>query len=158
MKYKILRSEKLKNEMSLLYKEYFLEHYSLNTFIGQEKQWIKNNLDFIYHNRGEDTLLTINPYYKIYKFKEEPGEMSEYVFLPKYFALKKLYITNYELKDADLFFKLLIRYKSTFSLYELIDIVTNNKKKNYEYLRIRILCIVRKFLSYQFLVIKSKSV
>lgn len=140
------------------YKEDFLNQVDINTFKQEEKIWIKKNLDFIYLNSTEDVVLKINPFCKFIEKKSinEDGEIINkiYIFLPKYLALGHLHIHIGEIDKADKIIKLMANYKHQFHLYEMVNILLSScTPDKRELMKERIYTLIRKFLSYQYLII-----
>jgi len=140
------------------FKTSFLEKKNLDDFSMREEKWIKNNLTFIYAKEPGNVLLKINPYHQIVKYIVENNgaeETREYILLPKYLALQKLQIHAGQLEKADLLIKVFINYADSFTLNEITEKILQNSNLNKkEELNARLQLMIRKFLSYQYLIIE----
>lgn len=136
----------------------FLEKIDINIFKEEEKKWIRKNLDFIYLSKGEDVTLAINPFCKFIEkdfiTENNISIKKSYILLPKYLALDQLHIHIGEIDKADKMIRLMANYKYQFPLSEIVSVIlstcTPDKRKIME---IKINTIIRKFLSYQYLII-----
>jgi len=153
-------SKEFDNRLLKICDEYmisFIKNSDLEDFIIQEEKWIKNNLTFIYSKEVFNIQLKINPYHQLIKYSienEDAITTREYILLPKYLALKELHIHAGWLDKADLLIKVFINYANSFTYDEIIEKILNNSDPNRkDELYVRLQLMIRKFLSYQYMVI-----
>ena len=118
------------------YKDSFLKETDISTFSKQELSWVKNNLEFV----------TIK--------EEKTGQENEYIILPSKMYLDELYIYERPIEKADKIIHLMINYNNQFTFKELFDTLFKNiedSKRNQ--LESKLMEIIRKFISYQYLII-----
>jgi len=139
------------------YKDSFLQKNNLENFIMREENWVKNNLTFIYSKESCNVQLRINPYYQLINCSIEDNGSTitrEYILLPRYLALKELHIHAGWLDNADLLIKIMINYCDSFTYNEITDkVLSSSNPDRREELNTRLQVMIRKFLSYQYLVI-----
>lgn len=136
----------------------FLEKIDINIFKQEEEDWIIKNLDFIYSNNKKDATLKINPYCrfieKVILTEDNSSIRKNYILLPKYLALDRLHVHIGEIDKADKMIKLMANYKYQFPLSEIVSVIIDScTPDKREIMEIKINTIIRKFLSYQYLVI-----
>lgn len=137
------------------YKDSFLKETDISTFSKQELSWVKNNLEFLYSKYREERVFHINPYVKFVTIKEEKtGQENEYIILPSKMYLDELYIYERPIEKADKIIHLMINYNNQFTFKELFEALFKNiedSKRNQ--LESKLMEIIRKFISYQYLII-----
>lgn len=137
------------------YKDSFLKETDISAFSKQELNWVKNNLDFLYSKYSEERVFHINPYAKFVTIKEEKtGQENEYIILPSKMYLDELYIYERPIEKADKIIHLMINYNHQFTFKELFNALFKNiEDSKRDQLESKLMEIVRKFVSYQYLII-----
>lgn len=147
----------------MFYPEYMMksvkqlqEKYALDEkeIIQNEKKWITESLTALYDKYDVlDIKFIANPYLRIYD-KVIDGVTEYHLFMPKYFATQEMIIYWSKLKAVDLFMNSLSQYNAPISGNEIIEITfSNNPNVNINRLKERMNIVIRKFLSYQYLII-----
>lgn len=139
------------------FKDGFLQDVNLPDFARQEEEWIKNNLDFIYSAKQPDVPMAMNPYGKFVAFDtvEEGKPCKEtYLLLPKFLCMSKLVIHAALVDKADKIITVMADYKSEFTFAELSNSMLGHCEIDRRLMLEKNLhTLIRKFLSYQYLVI-----
>lgn len=147
----ILQAEKRKFENE------FLQTIDVHDFARQEQVWIRHNLDFIYSARPEHVNLSINPYCKFIESDATiEGRLCKetYILLPKFLTTNRLVVHAGFVAQADKMIKLMANYKGRFTLAEITDVLLGNcDPLKQAALERNLHTLIRKFLSYQYLVI-----
>ena len=136
------------------FEQEFIRSVDLIAFQEQERRWVKNNLDFLYGKSTADAILSIHPYCKFLRDESTGNPVTNYIFVPKSLALGHIHIHIGVLDQADKMIQLIAGYKYQFSREELVSVLLNSCTPSKRItLRERIDTLIRKFLSYQYLVI-----
>lgn len=135
----------------------FFQRVNLPDFARQEEEWIRNNLDFIYSANQPDVPMAMNPYGKFITFDTvEDGKPCKetYLLLPKFLCMNQLVIHAALVDKADKMITLLANYKGEFTFAELSNSMLGHCEMNRRIILEKNLhTLIRKFLSYQYLVI-----
>lgn len=143
------------------FKKVFLQTANLPDFVRQEEKWIRNNLDFIYAGCPQEARMKVNPYGKFVVFdtvgegKEEdkPGKET-CLFLPRFLGMNEWVIHGAWVAKADKMITLLANYKKEFTFSELADsLFEGSDPAKRAMLEDHLNTLIRKFLSYQYVVI-----
>lgn len=136
------------------YKEDLIKQYSQDVIINNEQQWIFNNLTLLY--RKDNNILNysmiVNPYLLIKNIEYESNNYKTFVFVPKNLAINDFFIFYAELDKVNIFLKSLVNYADPFTGNEIIEILSKNNLYDNHHITNRISLIIRKFLSYQYIV------
>lgn len=138
-------------------KENFIKENLLDDFIRKEENCIRNNLEYLYSKEKRTIRFKINPFLEIKSYEMDETEKNKtriFALVPKFLALQNLQIQYSELSNADLFLLPLInKFKhDPFYLEEVTNgIFTNNR----DVLRLKVVYMIRKFLSYQYLLVDN---
>lgn len=150
-------TNKLLAEAKARSKEEFSQKIRLENFIREEQDWIKKNLDYIYSITIKDVRLQVHPYCRfidIYPNEQESAKRETYILIPKYLSMNQLYIQAYLIDKADQMIFLIRKLSSPFSYDEIANILLGQyDPAKQDLLNRRLDTLIRKFLSYQYLVI-----
>lgn len=143
--------EYLKSEVEKLHD---LLATDMDIFINREKLWIEKNLSLLY-KRYEvlDAKLRVNPYVKIIKH-DDGNKISHNLIIPKFMALQELVIYWWALDGVDLFIESLYNYGGSITGKEIVELsCQDDARVDRCRLEERLNIVIRKFLSYQYLII-----
>lgn len=150
-------TNKLLTEVKARFKEEFSQKTLLENFIQEEQDWINKNLDYIYSRTAADVPLKIHPYcqfIELYPNEQEAAKKETYILMPKYLSMQQLYIQASLIDKADQMIVLMKNFGKQFSYNEITNALLGQyDPMKRDLLNKRLDTLVRKFLSYQYLVI-----
>lgn len=150
-------TNKLLTEVKARFKEEFAQKTRLDDFIREEQGWIKKNLDYIYSQTATDVPLKIHPYCQLIELcpnEQEPSKKETYILMPKYLSMQQLYIQASLIDKADQMIVLMRNFGNQFSYNEITNALLGRcDPAKRDLLNKRLDTLIRKFLSYQYLII-----
>lgn len=150
-------TNKFLTEAKARFEEEFSQKTLLENFIREEQDWIKKNLDYIYSQTAMDVSLKVHPYCQfvnIYPNEQEPTKKETYILMPKYLSMQQLYIQTSLIDKADQMIVLMRNFGDQFSYNEIINVLLGQcDPTKRDLLNKRLDTLIRKFLSYQYLII-----
>lgn len=123
-------------------------------FMQKERKWVHGNLSLLCSRYNVlDVKLKVNPYMKIVDYRDA-DKVKYNLIIPKFLALQEIVIYWWVLDGVDLFIRSLYNYGESVTGREIVELSCGNDS-NFDRIRLeeRLNIVIRKFLSYQYLVI-----
>lgn len=150
-------TNKLLTEAKARLKEELSQKILIEEFIQKEQDWIKKNLDYIYLQTPDDVHLKVHPYCRFIDIcpnELEPEKKETYILIPKYLSMNQLFIQASLIDKADQMILLMRKFGSQFSYNEITNALLGQcDPAKRDLLNKRLDTLIRKFLSYQYLII-----